>query len=208
MDARRVPRAMANRLRAARLWAMTERALVPPPPSAFASLGEGVLLMTPIRVEGAEFMSLQAGVRVHEQGWLMARRLPGHPEPRLTVGRFSVFGRFTKIVCTGHVSFGDECLIADGVYIADTHHRFDDPGVPIARQPLADPKPVTVGSGVFIGRQAVIGPGVTIGDNAYIGAGTPVTKDVPPRCVLVGDPPRIIRHYDDAAGEWLDGPPA
>jgi acetyltransferase-like isoleucine patch superfamily enzyme len=204
---RDVARTVADRTRSARLWRATERALVPPPRSAFAECGSDVLLVAPVRIEGPEFMHFGSRILMHEQGWLMAKSLPGRAAPRLTIGNLNVFGRFTKIVCAGEVTFGDEVLLADNVYIADTHYRFDDPVIPIGRQPLAEPKPIRIGSGAFIGRNSIVGPGVTIGDNAYVGAGTVITNNVPARCVIVGSPARILRHYDDAAGAWRQGPP-
>ena len=38
----------------------------------------------------------------------------------------------------------------------------------------------------------VIG-GVTIGDNVVVGAGSVVTKDVPPWCVVAGNPAQIVK---------------
>ena len=35
-------------------------------------------------------------------------------------------------------------------------------------------------------------PGVTIGENAFVGSGAVVTKDVPDRAIVVGNPARII----------------
>ena len=37
------------------------------------------------------------------------------------------------------------------------------------------------------------GGGVEIGDGTAIGAGSGVTRSIPPRCVAVGNPCRIIR---------------
>ena len=46
-------------------------------------------------------------------------------------------------------------------------------------------------------------PGVTIGEGAVIGAHSVVTHDVPPYCVAVGAPAKVIRTFTDnkEAGE-------
>lgn len=50
--------------------------------------------------------------------------------------------------------------------------------------------------GASIGANATILPGLTVGRNAMVGAGAVVTKDVPDRAVVVGNPAKIIRYVD------------
>lgn len=50
--------------------------------------------------------------------------------------------------------------------------------------------------GASIGANTVILPGVTIGEEALIGAGSVVTKDVPEKTVVAGNPASIIGHMD------------
>lgn len=50
-----------------------------------------------------------------------------------------------------------------------------------------------IGANCFIGGESLILPGVTIGDDCVIGAGSVVTKDVPPRSVVAGNPAKILR---------------
>lgn len=47
-----------------------------------------------------------------------------------------------------------------------------------------------------IGGGAIILPGISIGEGAMVGAGSVVTKDVPPKAVVVGNPAKIIRLLD------------
>jgi serine O-acetyltransferase len=56
-----------------------------------------------------------------------------------------------------------------------------------------------IGNGAWIGAHSkVFGP-VTIGDNVTIAPGARVTKDVPSRSLVAGDPGRIVsRNYDNA----------
>lgn len=108
----------------------------------------------------------------------------------------------------GSIDIGAEVLIADRVFIGDTYHDYREPGVAVLDQPMADPRPVVVESGAFLGINAVVLPGVRIGANACVGAGTVVTRDVPPHSVAVGNPVRIVRHWDPGSGAWRDGEPA
>ncbi len=59
--------------------------------------------------------------------------------------------------------------------------------------------PVKIGNGCWIGGGVIILPNVTIGDGSVIGAGSVVTKDIPPNCVAVGNPCRVIREINKDA---------
>jgi acetyltransferase-like isoleucine patch superfamily enzyme len=51
----------------------------------------------------------------------------------------------------------------------------------------------TIRRGARVGSGSVLCPGVEIGEEAFVGAGAVVTKDVPPRVVVVGNPARVLR---------------
>jgi acetyltransferase-like isoleucine patch superfamily enzyme len=51
----------------------------------------------------------------------------------------------------------------------------------------------TIRRGARVGGGAILCPGVEIGEEAFVGAGAVVTKDVPPRTVVVGNPARVLR---------------
>jgi len=55
----------------------------------------------------------------------------------------------------------------------------------------------TIRRGARIGGGAVLCPGVEIGEEAFVGAGAVVTRDVPPRVVVVGNPARVLREVPD-----------
>jgi acetyltransferase-like isoleucine patch superfamily enzyme len=60
----------------------------------------------------------------------------------------------------------------------------------------------TIRRGARVGGGAVLCPGIEIGEEAFVGAGAVVTKDVPARMLVLGNPARVIREV--AADELLD----
>jgi len=60
---------------------------------------------------------------------------------------------------------------------------------------------VRIGADVYIGCASVILPGVSIGDGAIVGAGSMVTKDVPARTVVAGNPARIVKPVEEYFAE-------
>ena len=55
----------------------------------------------------------------------------------------------------------------------------------------------TIRRGARVGGGAILCPGVEIGEEAFVGAGAVVTKDVPPRTVVVGSPARVLREVPE-----------
>jgi len=55
----------------------------------------------------------------------------------------------------------------------------------------------TIRRGARVGGGAVLLPAVEIGEEAFVGAGAVVTKDVPARAVVVGNPARQIREVPE-----------
>ncbi len=54
--------------------------------------------------------------------------------------------------------------------------------------------PTYVRKGASIGSNATILCGITIGEYAIVGAGSVVTKDVPPKTIVAGNPVKTIRN--------------
>jgi acetyltransferase-like isoleucine patch superfamily enzyme len=73
--------------------------------------------------------------------------------------------------------------------------------MPIGTQMWND-KPVSIGSGSWLGHGCVVLPGVHVGEHVVIAAGAVVVADVPDRCVVAGVPARVIRRHVDGAG-WM-----
>ena len=108
---------------------------------------------------------------------------------QLSIGDHTYINRSASIDCTQEITIGDYCAISDNVQILDS----DFHPITYNGKTSTMSKPVHIGNHVWIGRSAIILKGVTIGDGAIVGAGSVVTRDVPPGCLVAGNPARVIK---------------
>ena len=101
-----------------------------------------------------------------------------------------------------HISIGDDTYINFNLTVLDEapvtigSHVFIGPGCSLLTERNKGTEkalPVTIGDNVWLGGNVTVLPGVTIGEGAVVGAGSVVTRDIPPRTVVAGNPARIIR---------------
>jgi UDP-2-acetamido-3-amino-2,3-dideoxy-glucuronate N-acetyltransferase len=107
-------------------------------------------------------------------------------------------GRSCKIqshtfICEG-VTIEDEVFIGHGVmFINDKYPRATNGNGVLQNEQDWSVAPTTVKKGASIGSGATILCNITIGEGAIIGSGSVVTRDVPPRTIVAGNPARILR---------------
>lgn len=110
----------------------------------------------------------------------------------IELGERVEINNYTIVNGTGGVWIGDDTLIGPGVRIISYTHGIL-PGQVVRSQPAVG-QPIVIGSGAWIGANAVILAGVTVGDGAVVGAGAVVTRDIPAGAVAVGVPARVTRN--------------
>lgn len=105
---------------------------------------------------------------------------------RLTVGEGSFVGR-AEIQLLADVHIGRNVVVNDGVRILTGSHDVDSPVF------AARTASVRIGDSAWICTAALILPGVSIGEGAVVAAGAVVSRDVPPRHVVAGQPAKFIK---------------
>jgi acetyltransferase-like isoleucine patch superfamily enzyme len=88
--------------------------------------------------------------------------------------------------------------LEEDVFIAPCVVTTNDNFMGRTEQRRALMKGPTIRRGARVGGGAILCPGIEIGEEAFVGAGAVVTKDVPPRALVVGSPARVLREVDPA----------
>jgi serine O-acetyltransferase len=113
------------------------------------------------------------------------------------VGKGLHIGHHGTIILPAHGSLGENCSLGHSVTIG-VGGRGERRGAP------------RIGNRVFIGTQSVIAGKIVIGDDVMICAGSIVTRSIPPRAVVVGNPGRVVSYdgsFDHIAYDDMDADP-
>jgi len=157
--------------------------------------------------------------RIKEAAWILCKALfflPPHPLPsafrvfwlRLfgaTIGAGTVIRSGVNITFPWRFSAGNHVWIGEGVLILSmasvtlgsdvclSQRSFLCTGSHDRRKETFDliTRPIVVGDQVWIAAQTFVGPGVTIGKGAVLAAGTVVTRSIPEKALVRGNPAQV-----------------
>jgi putative colanic acid biosynthesis acetyltransferase WcaF len=125
-------------------------------------------------------------------GAKIGRQVHVHPTVRiaipwnLSIADEAAVGDCAILYSLGSISIGKCVTISQNAHLcAGTHdHRRRD-------MALLKP-PIAIEAGAWICADAFIGPGVTVSSESIVAARAVVTKDVPSRVIVAGNPARVL----------------
>ena len=152
----------------------------------------------PVAIFNEQYIHIGTGTLIGPHVSLSAGMVPGQvpvSDPVISIGDRCLIGKGSGIV--GHLSIeiGDDVWTGHYVYVTDQNHGYEDVTLPISRQSQAE-RPVTIGSGSWLGHGTVVLPGSRIGRHVAVAAGSVVSGTLPDNCVAAGAPAKPIREWD------------
>jgi UDP-2-acetamido-3-amino-2,3-dideoxy-glucuronate N-acetyltransferase len=132
-----------------------------------------------------QFVVVLSGARIGEDCNICAHTLI---ESDVVIGN--------RVTIKSGVQVWDGSVLEDDVFVGP-NVTFSNDAFPRSKVYPESFQGVTIRKGASIGANATLLPGVCVGEKAMVGAGAVVTKDVPARAVVVGNPARVLRYVDD-----------
>jgi acetyltransferase-like isoleucine patch superfamily enzyme len=136
-------------------------------------------------------LEIGAQVLLEPGVWLTA------PAPaRIKIGAGTFVNLGVMVAAAELVEIGEHCMFANGCFVTDADHRFDDPDKPVPWQGFIPKGPTRIGDNVWCGANVVITGGVSIGRRCVIGANSVVTHDIPAFSVAAGAPAKVLKQIE------------
>lgn len=132
-------------------------------------------------------LRLGSWVHMEPHVWLTA---PGGAE--IEIGEGTFLNQSVMVAALERVRIGSYCMLANGCFVSDSEHRFEDLSRPLTWQGFTSDGPTAIGDNCWLGAHVVVTGGVQIGERCVIGANAVVTHDIPPYSIAVGVPARVI----------------
>ncbi len=136
-------------------------------------------------------LQVGAGALLEPNVWITA---PG--SARVLIGEGTFLNMGVMIASQELVEIGPHCMLANGCFVTDSSHRYDDPSKPITWQGFESKGPTRIGDNCWLGAHVVVTSGVSIGERCVIGANSVVTRDIEPFSVAAGAPATVLRKLD------------
>jgi len=149
-------------------------------------------------VEGEVLEALDSGRLEIGEGTLLE---PGcwltlGPEARIRIGAGCFLNRETMLAASELIEIGDHVMFANGCFVGDSDHRYDDRTRPVTQQGFDLKGPVRIGDSCWFGVGCVVTGGVTIGERTVVGSNSVVTRDLPSGVIAAGAPAKVLREIE------------
>jgi acetyltransferase-like isoleucine patch superfamily enzyme len=136
-------------------------------------------------------LEIGAGTLLEQGVWITA---PGEARVRIGAGTFLNMG--VMVAAQELVEIGDHCMLANGCFVSDASHRYDDHERPITWQGFVSKGPTRIGDNCWLGANVVVTSGVSIGERCVIGANSVVTHNIEPFSIAAGAPAKVLRRAE------------
>lgn len=163
-------------------------------------VGYPIYWCPPVRnLRGGKYISIGSGVVIGRNVSISAWDSYYNQKfiPEIIIGNNTSIGDDSHITAINRIVIGNNVLFGKKILITDNSHgvsKFELIDIPPNKRPLYSKGPVIIEDNVWIGEKTSILPGVHIGYGSIIAANSVVTNNVPPCCLVAGNPAKVVKN--------------
>jgi acetyltransferase-like isoleucine patch superfamily enzyme len=167
------------------------------------------LVRRPFYVRGRKWIHFGRGLTVGRGLRIEAEGNDQTKELLIRIGTSVSMNDYVHIGAVESISIGNGVLIASKVFITDHDHGaygrggvHTDPSIPPRQRKLSS-APVVIEDDVWLGEFVSVLAGARIGKGSVIGSMSTVMGNIPPYCIAVGSPARVVKRYNFDSRTWV-----
>ena len=165
-------------------------------------IGKNTYIDKSVHVLGWDSISIGENCIIGENSWLNVNNKL-HNFKSVEIEDNCYIGKRVTISSAKKIYIKSYSLIADDCKLLGANHNYDNPLEPYAMTGASDTEIISIGVNVWIGNSTCLVGNLKIGHGSIIGAGSVVTKDIPPFCIAVGNPCRVIKRFNFDKMSWM-----
>lgn len=171
----------------------------------FGSATGNVRIGSHVTFQNPDTLHLGKNIEIGKYSYFLSlKRFRGTKyHPQIIIGDRCWIGIRNSFAAIDRIEIGNDVLFAGYVHITDHSHGYEDIETPIAKQALISKGPVIIEDQCWLGFGCEVLSGVHIGKHSIVAARAVVTKDVPPYCIVAGNPARIVKKYSFEEARWV-----
>ncbi len=127
-------------------------------------------------------------------------------EKLIRIGCNSFVGQDNFFTVGRLIVLGPYCLTASQCSFIGSTHVSGNPFSSYITTGTTNEDSIIIGANCFFGYGAMVLGNVKIGCGSIIGAGSVVRHDIPPFSLAVGNPAKVVKHFDFSINKWISGP--
>lgn len=174
----------------------------------FASKGSDVSIHYTVLMSRrmAPAIRLGSSIMIRDHAWLNTFNIEDGGSPKIIIDDNCLIGARDVISAKNCIHVERDVIIGTSVLIQDHNHAYENITLPIKEQGLTPGGTIRIEQGCWIGHGAAIvcnQDELVIGRNSVVAANALVTRSFPPYSVIVGNPARLVRQFDQATRTWI-----
>ena len=122
---------------------------------------------------------------------------------RIVIEEGSYIGRHCFFSAGESIHIGQHCNIGAACQLLAAGHAYEDPTKPYVLAHVVSYGRMRLGPNTWIGAGSILLGGIEVGFGTVVAAGALVRESLPPLCLAVGQPVRVLKVFDWPTRCWI-----